>query len=72
MGYSTLGAPSTVGGLDMVRVAKFLNDPTITPLQRQARLSAFSAMCTMARSSWKRAAIILLEHDTCHKIKRKF
>ena len=71
MGFSNLGSPQIVGSMDMTRVARWLGSPTITPLQQQARLSCYSAMCTISRSAWKKVMILQLEMDTRHKIESK-
>ena len=75
MGTENLGSARTVGAMDMKRVARWLNDTSITPLQRQGRLAGYSAMCAISRTSWKRLCLLKLAdvrrevRGTKHKLK---
>ena len=71
MGYETMGAPRSIGSLDMTRIARWLGNPSLSALQKQARLAAYSVMCTIARSAWKKLNLMHLVNDTRHKIKSK-
>ena len=67
MGYRTMGSPQEVGNFDIKRVARWLNAPEISELQRQARLATFSGMATISRTAWKQANLVKL-NDVRHHV----